>query len=62
MKYRIFYQNGRWHVREPNGEITWHFDTLIEAGAMAFCAAIGDSASPIIATENEVRPPLGDNT
>ncbi len=35
MKYRIFYENGRWHVREPNGEVTWHFDSLAEASDWA---------------------------
>lgn len=31
MKYRIFYENGRWHVKEPSGEVIWHFDSLSQA-------------------------------
>ncbi len=28
MKYRIKYYEGRWHIIEPNGEVTWHFVSL----------------------------------
>ncbi len=35
MKYRIFYENNRWHVREPGGCVTWHFDSLDHAADWA---------------------------
>lgn len=28
MKWRIKFREGRWHLREPNGEVEWHFLSL----------------------------------
>ncbi len=30
MKYRIAFSDGRWHVTEPSGEVTWHYRTWAE--------------------------------
>ncbi len=67
MKYRIFYENNRWHVREPNGDVIWHHLTWKEAmwwSNWLIVSALRHKAcpaSPIIATENATSPPLGDN-
>ncbi len=30
MKYRILFYDGRYHVVEPSGEVTWHYRTWAE--------------------------------
>lgn len=33
MKYRIQFENGKWTVIEPGGEVRWHFATWADAFA-----------------------------
>lgn len=60
MKYRIYHESGRWHVKEPNGEVVWHFDDWNKALCHLDLMELGDFLTPIIATENATHPPRGD--